>query len=297
MMRRLLTILVCAAIPGRAIAQDDFSHVKAKAGQHLLVTVDGLTASGVLKALTPQRIVVGDREFVPGPGLRIERENGNTVVHDMWIGAAITAAVGFVTGGLGGAAWAAPAGAFMGASSGVSREGTTLLYLSSVAVAAAPQQLTVPATEPRADLDFSHISVKPGQLLTVTDGDLSTAGILSELSADRLVIGTHQFTPHQNLHIEREGDPVWDGATSGFLAGVLLGPTVGAEACLNRPMWHCVVEGGVGLAVIGALLDWANTGRTTVYDGHARTAHKNAWLIVPAVDAHTKSVTISKQFK
>jgi hypothetical protein len=76
-MRRMFAILICAAVPATAGAQDDFRHVKARVGQHLLATVDGLTASGVLTELTPRRIVVGDREFVPGPRLTIERDSGN----------------------------------------------------------------------------------------------------------------------------------------------------------------------------------------------------------------------------
>jgi hypothetical protein len=141
-MRRMFAILICAAVPATAGAQDDFSHVKAKVGQHLLVTVDGLTASGVLTELTPRRIVVGDREFAPGPRLTIERDNGNTIVRYMWIGAAITAAVGFATGGLGAAVFAAPSGAFLGASAGVSRERRTLLYQSSDVPGQGVQPLT-----------------------------------------------------------------------------------------------------------------------------------------------------------
>src|SRR5215471_11138072 len=99
-MRRVLLLTICLALAGTAAAQDDFSGVKAKVGQRLLVTTDGLTMSGVLKELTPQRIVVGDRQFVPEPGMRIERDNGNVVVRYMWIGAGITAAIGLASGGI-----------------------------------------------------------------------------------------------------------------------------------------------------------------------------------------------------
>jgi hypothetical protein len=83
-MTRMVAFLICIVVPGVATAQEDFSHLKAKVGQHLLVTIDGLTASGVLTELTPQRIVVGDREFEPGPGMKIERSGDS-----LWNGAAI----------------------------------------------------------------------------------------------------------------------------------------------------------------------------------------------------------------
>jgi hypothetical protein len=62
------------------------------------------------------------------------------------------------------------------------------------------------------------------------------------------------------LTIEKRGDPLWNGAAWGFAVGVVLGPTVGAEACRDSPMWQCVVGGGAVWAGIGALIDWADDG-------------------------------------
>jgi hypothetical protein len=46
------------------------------------------------------------------------------------------------------------------------------------------------------------------------------------------------------------------GAIIGFPIGVLAGVTIGAEACMGKPKWHCAVGGGLTWSGIGALIGW-----------------------------------------
>jgi hypothetical protein len=51
-------------------------------------------------------------------------------------------------------------------------------------------------------------------------------------------------------------DSILTGGLIGFGVGAVLGTTVGAEACLHEPRWHCAVKVGVPVAAIGALIGW-----------------------------------------
>jgi len=46
------------------------------------------------------------------------------------------------------------------------------------------------------------------------------------------------------------------GAAVGFGIGAVLGVSIGAEACLNEPRWHCAVKGGVTIGALGAFIGW-----------------------------------------
>ena len=46
------------------------------------------------------------------------------------------------------------------------------------------------------------------------------------------------------------------GALIGFGIGAALGATVGQEACLHSPRWHCAVGAGTMFAAIGAGIAW-----------------------------------------
>jgi hypothetical protein len=146
--------------------------------------------------------------------------------------------------------------------------------------------------------DFSHLNAKIGQYLRVTDNDGKTAGVLTELTPQRIVVGDREFVPGPGLTIEKRGDSLWNGAAWGFAIGAVLGPTVGAEACRDSPMWHCVVGGGMVWAGIGALIDWAHAGRTTVYTGRAPVGHDAAaWRVLPIITLRTQAVAVAKQFR
>jgi hypothetical protein len=46
------------------------------------------------------------------------------------------------------------------------------------------------------------------------------------------------------------------GAMIGAGIGAVLASTIGQEACLNAPRWHCAAKGGVTLGALGALIGW-----------------------------------------
>ena len=51
-------------------------------------------------------------------------------------------------------------------------------------------------------------------------------------------------------------DSILMGGLIGFGIGAVLGTTVGAEACLHEPRWHCAVKVGMPIAAIEALIGW-----------------------------------------
>jgi hypothetical protein len=115
--------------------------------------------------------------------------------------------------------------------------------------------------------DFSKLKVRIGDMVYVTDQDtgVKIAGRLETRSPSVVTVDGHVFRPHPGLKIEREGDPIWEGALAGLGAGLLLRFTAGPDTCLNRPIDLCAVGAGLPLAAIGAFIDWRHKGRTTIY--------------------------------
>jgi hypothetical protein len=70
------------------------------------------------------------------------------------------------------------------------------------------------------------------------------------VTTERLEVGK-QLTPN----FARIWSSVGKGALIGFGIGSALGMTVGQEACLGQPRWHCA-KVGVPVAVIGAAIAW-----------------------------------------
>jgi hypothetical protein len=59
-----------------------------------------------------------------------------------------------------------------------------------------------------------------------------------------------------NRGVAPSRDSMVIGGLVGFGVGAVLGTTVGAEACLHEPRWHCMVKVGVPIATIGVLIGW-----------------------------------------
>src|SRR5690349_11220836 len=95
-MRTIAVVLALAARASTAAAQQDFSSIKLKAGQHARATEDGITLSGEVTAVAPDAIVIDGHRLQPGPGLKIERDRGHTGWKGMGIGGAI-GAIGGIT--------------------------------------------------------------------------------------------------------------------------------------------------------------------------------------------------------
>lgn len=214
------------------------------------------------------------------------------------IGAGIGAAVA-VTGGCRECALiGAPVGAIWGR---VIAEGTSSKCSIDPAKsgAAARAQITPPAdlVAPPAIEDFSRVRLKPGQKVVVTERGGTFGGMVTSVAPGIIAIGGRSISPNPELTIEKEGDTLGNGAAYGFIFGALAGSTVGAEACLNEPLWHCAVGNGLVFAGIGAWIDHRRVGRTTVYDGHAKSSAQRAWNLSPAIGRHTKGVALTRRFR
>ena len=114
--------------------------------------------------------------------------------------------------------------------------------------------------------DFSKLKVKIGDIIYVTDLNTGTSvnGPIGTLSPSELTINGYRFNPRAALKIERRGDPPWEGAAVGFALGAFalfpilpetFVPRGGAVRINNGLFWGC----------IGALVDRAHKGRTTIY--------------------------------
>ncbi len=120
-----------------------------------------------------------------------------------------------------------------------------------------------------AEDDFSHIRLKLGDTVYVTTGGGVIKGIVSNLAASVLKVDGHEFSPAPNLKIEREGDPVWDGAFIG--AGIASLAALFVYPHSKDRVGVSLVAAGVG-AFWGALVDFSIKGRTVVYNFGSRTA-------------------------
>jgi hypothetical protein len=145
--------------------------------------------------------------------------------------------------------------------------------------------------------DFSHLPVKVGDKIYVTEAatGVEVSGPVKTIAPGELALNGYAFTPESTLKIERPGDPLWDGALIGWGVGALIGLTIGAEGCLHRSEWHCVVEGGMSYALIGVVIDFAHKGRRTIYKG-APSKREKAVRLLPEISPERKTIAIAVGF-
>jgi hypothetical protein len=151
------------------------------------------------------------------------------------------------------------------------------------------------ASSAGAQTDFSGLKVRLGDVVYVTDsGGVQVSGRLTHLSNTTIAIDGYQFSPQTSLRIERDGDPIWDGALIGFGIGMVMGTTVGAESCLHQPQWHCAVEGGIMYGAIGAFIDWLHVGRTVIFQ--APDTRSKAARLMPLLTTRSKGLALRVAF-
>ena len=290
-MHRIIAAAAALSIVGArtACAQDDFAGLKLKVGSNIRITEDGLTLEGPLASVSPDRVTVGGREVRPGPALKIERDRGHTGLKGMAIGAGVGAALGLAAAhGEGWGVLGMFPGAFWGGLIGVAMDRYVPVY-DTTSFAAATPQLSVPDPLPAASTPiFAGMHAKVGDRVFVTQEGITVTGAISALSPSRLVVGSHEFAAGTALKIERDGDPIWDGAVTGILAGVLLGACSGC----NDGQHTNVLASGLVWGGVGALIDWAHHGRTTIHDSTSWSSTRTARL-VPLVDPHRRGVALS----
>ncbi len=135
--------------------------------------------------------------------------------------------------------------------------------------------------------DFSALHAGIGDTVFVTDRStgVEVSGPIGALTDTRLAINGYSFTPGPVLTIARRGDSIWNGAAVGFALGALALYPVVPETFV--PQGGCFrVNNGLMWGAIGALIDYAHEGRTTIYKGSRRFPPGSARL-VPRID-HTR---------
>lgn len=73
-------------------------------------------------------------------------------------------------------------------------------------------------------------------------------------NADGQVLDASAPDAQQPQRPASRAERMWAGAIIGAVAGAVLASTVGQEACLGKPRWHCTAMGGSYGAVIGILV-------------------------------------------
>lgn len=143
--------------------------------------------------------------------------------------------------------------------------------------------------------DFGGLNAKTGDIVFVTRATGATiSGPLGAVTPSSITVN-HETIPYEpGLKIAREGDRLLNGIIIGAGIGVLMGSTVGAEACLDDPIVGCAVGGAVLWAGIGALVDWLHKGRTTILQ--TPLPGKPSVRLVPALGLERKTVDVVLSF-
>jgi hypothetical protein len=144
--------------------------------------------------------------------------------------------------------------------------------------------------------DFSALRVKVGDRLYVTNEEtgVEVNGPLEMISGRQLALDGYVFTPGPALTIERSGDSIWDGAAVGFCLGAFLLYPVAPETFVAQGGGFRL-NNGLLWGAIGALIDYAHKGRTTIYKGSPHFLPRTA-RFVPQLDVRRRTVALAVAF-
>jgi hypothetical protein len=132
-----------------------------------------------------------------------------------------------------------------------------------------------------AQSDFTGLRAQPGDRIHVTQpSGIEVEGVLTEVSSTELRIDGYTFAPEAGLRVDRQGDSVWSGTLIGTGVGVLLGVALGE--CGSAEQWRCIAGAGATYGLIGALIDWAHEGRTTIFRGKSPRGARLMPLVTPS---------------
>jgi len=116
--------------------------------------------------------------------------------------------------------------------------------------------------------DFSTLNIQVGDRIRLSDLGNGTriSGRVSRVSPTEIWVDSYRFRPDNRLKIERSGDPIWDGAAVGFgLGSLFVFPVIPETFVPTGGRFR--INNGLFWGAIGALIDHAHRGRTTIYDG------------------------------
>lgn len=158
--------------------------------------------------------------------------------------------------------------------------GTAMVFLLSA----------VPA---RAQTDFTGLKARAGDRVWVTRASGATiGGTLGTLAPSSITVNGEAIPYEPGLKIAREGDRLLNGFIIGAAIGAASAATIGAEACLDSPLWHCAVGGALGFGAFGALIDWLHKGRTQIFE-----APRGSTVgLVPSFGSERKAVGLVLSF-
>lgn len=280
-------VLLAASV---ASAQGGFGTLKLKIGTNVRVIEDGLTLEGRLTSVSDDAVTIDDHDVRPGPGLKIERDRGHTGWKGIAIGAGIGAALGIATTRHPWGAIEMFPGAFWGGIIGAGMDRYVTVY-DTTSFTVTKAQLSLPPQLPAPSTPiFDGLRTKVGDRVFVTQDGITVTGAVTALTPSRLVVGSHEFTSGTPVKIEKDGDPMWDAAAVGFAVGAFLGASCFDEVCIGRSAGQAALHNGISFAALGALLDWAHHGKTTIYDS---TIPTKVARVIPLIDAHRKGVMVS----
>jgi hypothetical protein len=141
--------------------------------------------------------------------------------------------------------------------------------------------------------DFSALHARIGDRVYVTDRTtgVEVSGPIEALTDTRLAINGYSFTPGPALTIQRPGDSIWEGAAVGFaLRALVLYPVVPETFVSQGGRFR--VNNGLLWGAIGALIDYAHKGRTTIYKGSAHSLAR----FLPRIDPKRRTVALAFAF-
>ena len=130
-----------------------------------------------------------------------------------------------------------------------------------------------------AQSDFRSLRALPSDRVLVTQPNgVAVGGVLADVSAGELRIDRYTFAPEPGLRIDKMGDSIWSGTFIGLGVGALVSVLTDCYAVAH---WHCLASAAVAYGGLGALLDAAHEGRTTIYRGSTPRAARVRPVVVP----------------
>lgn len=148
-------------------------------------------------------------------------------------------------------------------------------------------------TNAQAQTDFTATALRPGNEVRVTwPSGVQITGVVTAIGPRVLTVNGITVEPEQGLRVERSGDSIWNGLAIGIVAGSVLGASIDRRGCFHGVTVPCVAKPGLLFGALGALIDHARVGRTTVFLGASSTSLR----LIPMFSSDAKWLLLSLHF-